>query len=107
MRVTGLGPRWDSLRISEPERCCNDPLAAKASSDTRPRIVGSWLSQVECWFSILGGQSLSGTSFTGIAQLRNHIDAFIESYNKDAQPFCWTKSMVHQRRVKGRRISEL
>ena len=67
----------------------------------------SWLNQVEGWFSILQGQSLAGASFTSVEQLRQHIDAFIESYNKDAQPFCWTKSMVHQRRVKGRRISEL
>src|SRR6516165_11913005 len=54
----------------------------------------SWLNQVEGWFSILQGQSLAGASFTSVEQLRQHIDAFIESYNKDAQPFCWTKSMV-------------
>jgi hypothetical protein len=36
-----------------------------------------------------------------------HIDAFIESYNEDAEPFVWTKSKVHQRRVKGRRLSDL
>jgi hypothetical protein len=32
---------------------------------------------------------------------------FIESYNQNAKPFVWTKAKVHQRRVKGRRISEL
>jgi transposase len=67
----------------------------------------SWLNQVEGWFSILQGQSLTGASFTSVEQLRQHIDAFIESYNEDAEPFAWTKSKVHQRRVKGRRISEL
>ena len=67
----------------------------------------SWLNQVEGWFSILQGQSLNGASFTSVAQLREHIDAFIETYNADAEPFAWTKSKVHQRRVKGRRISEL
>ena len=67
----------------------------------------SWLNQVECWFSILQGQSLTGASFTSVEQLRAHIDAFIESYNEHAEPFAWTKSEVHQRRVKGRRISEL
>jgi transposase len=66
----------------------------------------SWLSQVECWFSILQGNSLKGTSFTSVEQLREHIDAFIQNYNKNAEPFVWTKSKVHQRRVKGRRISE-
>lgn len=66
----------------------------------------SWLNQVEGWFSILQGQSLSGASFTSVEQLREHIDAFIDTYNEDAEPFAWTKSEVHQRRVKGRRISE-
>ena len=35
----------------------------------------SWLNQVETWFSILQGQSLSGASFTAVAQLQEHIDA--------------------------------
>jgi len=67
----------------------------------------SWLNQVECWFSILQGQSLAGASFTSVEQLKEHIDAFIETYNKTAEPFIWTKSKVHQRRVKGRRLSDL
>jgi transposase len=62
----------------------------------------SWLNQIECWFSILGGQSLKGASFTGVAQLRKHIDAFVESYNQTARPFAWTKSEVHQKRLKPR-----
>src|SRR5947209_8916155 len=67
----------------------------------------SWLNQVEIWFSILEGKSLHGASFTSVKQLREHIDASIESYNANARPFVWTKAKVHQRRVKGRRISEL
>ena len=67
----------------------------------------SWLNQVEGWFSILQGQSLAGASFTSVEQLREHIDAFIETYNNTAEPFVWTKSKVHQRRVKGRRLSDL
>lgn len=67
----------------------------------------SWLNQVEIWFSILEGKSLHGASFTSVAQLREHIDAFIEAYNENAKPFAWTKTKVHQRRVKGRRISQL
>jgi transposase len=67
----------------------------------------SWLSQVEIWFSILQGKSLNGASFTSVKQLRNHIDAFITDYNENAAPFIWTKSQVHQRRFKGRRISQL
>jgi transposase len=67
----------------------------------------SWLNQVEMWFSILQGQSLSGASFNSVAQLRKHIDDFIAAYNKNAAPFAWTKAKVHQRRVKGRRITDL
>jgi transposase len=67
----------------------------------------SWLNQVEGWFSILQGQSLTGATFTSVEQLKAHIDAFIETYNDDAEPFVWTKSKVYQRRVKGRRLSEL
>src|SRR6202035_5720577 len=67
----------------------------------------SWLNRVEGWFSILQGQSLNGASFTSVEQVKQHIDAFIKNYNEDAEPFVWTKSKVHQRRVKGRRLSDL
>jgi len=67
----------------------------------------SWLNQVEIWFSILESQSLRGASFSYVSQLREHIDAFIAAYNKNAAPLVWTKAKVHQRRIKGRRISEL
>jgi transposase len=67
----------------------------------------SWLNQVEVWFSILERKSLHGASFTSVAELRAHIDAFIEAYNETAKPFVWTKAEVHQRRFKDRRISQL
>ena len=67
----------------------------------------SWLNQVEVWFSILQGQSLSGASFTSLKQLEQHIDAYIKAHNDKAQPFAWTKKKVRQRRFKGRRITQL
>src|SRR5258705_7966874 len=67
----------------------------------------SWLNQVETWFSILQGQSLSGASFTAVDQLQEHIDAFIAAYNETAEPFAWTKKKVYQRRFKNRRITQL
>ena len=42
----------------------------------------SWLNQVEGWFSILQGQSLAGASFSSVEQLKQHIKAFIETYNE-------------------------
>jgi len=67
----------------------------------------SWLNQVEVWFSILQGQSLSSASFTSLKQLERHIDAYIEAYNDKAEPFVWTKKKVRQRRFKNRRITQL
>jgi len=66
----------------------------------------SWLNQVEIWFSILAGKSLRSASFTSVAQLRQHIDDFIKSYNASATPFAWTKPKVYQHRFKDRRISQ-
>lgn len=60
----------------------------------------SWLNQIEIWFSILAGKSLKGASFTSVAELVAHIDSFINSYNENARPFVWTKSVVHQKRLK-------
>ena len=67
----------------------------------------SWLNQVEIWFSILQGQSLTGASFTAVSELQEHINAFIDAYNDKAEPFAWKKKKVHQRRFKGRRITHL
>src|SRR6516164_628938 len=67
----------------------------------------SWLNQIETWFSILQGQSLSGASFTAVSQLQEHMDAFISAWNENAEPFVWTKKKVRQRRFKGRRITQL
>jgi transposase len=67
----------------------------------------SWLNQVEIWFSILAGQSLRGASFTSVDQLRQHIDAFIQTYNTNTAPFVWTKAHVKQQPFKGRRVSQL
>jgi transposase len=60
----------------------------------------SWLNQIEIWFSILAGKSLNGASFNAVDQLKAHVDAFITAYNQTARPFVWTKSKVHQKRLK-------
>jgi len=48
-------------------------------------------------------KSRHGTFFVSVKQLREHIDAFIETYNQNGKPFVWTKAKVHQRRVKDHR----
>ncbi len=51
----------------------------------------SWLNQVEGFFGIMGKQSLSVTSFPTKKALRDHINAFMKSWNKNPTPFQWTK----------------
>ena len=60
----------------------------------------SWLSQIEIWFSVLTTRSLNGASFASVKELVAHINAFIERYNHTARPFLWTKSQVHQKRLR-------
>ena len=60
----------------------------------------SWLNQIEIWFSILSGKSLNGASFQSVDQLKRHIESFFADYNQAARPFAWTKSKVHQKRLK-------
>ncbi|HUJ89133.1 MAG TPA: IS630 family transposase [Syntrophorhabdales bacterium] len=62
----------------------------------------SWLNQVEIWFSILQMQSLRGSTFTSAQKLRQHIDAFTESYNADAQPFEWHKVKVTNKKLESK-----
>lgn len=51
----------------------------------------SWLNQIEGFFGILGKQSLSQTDFYAKRALREHIDAFMRSWNRCPTPFAWTK----------------
>jgi transposase len=91
----------DNLNTHKPKRDGWRPRHKNVQFHFTPTHA-SWLNQVECWFSILGGQSLQGASFTSVAQLRKHIDAFIARYNQTAHPFAWSKSEVHRKRLKPR-----
>lgn len=51
----------------------------------------SWLNQVEGFFGILGKQSLSTTNFPSARSLREHIAAFMRTWNRNPTPFAWTK----------------
>jgi hypothetical protein len=58
------------------------------------------LNQIEIWFPILSGKSLKGASFGNVQELIAYINSFVASYNHNAEPFVWTKSAVHQKRLK-------
>jgi transposase len=51
----------------------------------------SWMNQVEGFFGILGKQSLGATDFPSKRALRDHIEAYMRSWNKSPTPFAWTK----------------
>ena len=68
----------DNLNTHKKQRA---QLKAHPNAIPFTSIAMSWLNQVEVWFSILQGQSLSGTSFTSLKQLQEHIDAYINAYN--------------------------
>ena len=70
----------------------------KAWLDEHPRVQfhytptsASWLNQVEGFFGIFGKQSLSETDFRTKKALREHVIAYLRSWNRNPTPFAWTK----------------
>jgi hypothetical protein len=51
----------------------------------------SWLNQVEGFFGILGKQALFTTDFKSKTALRDHLKAYLRSWNQNPTPFEWTK----------------
>ena len=51
----------------------------------------SWINQVEGFFGLLGKQSLGITNFESKRALRDHLHAFMRSWNLNPTPFEWTK----------------
>ena len=53
-------------------------------------VHGSWLNQVELFFSILERRLLRRGEFDSVDDLADKVVAFINDYNRKAQPFRWT-----------------
>lgn len=51
----------------------------------------SWMNLVEVFFSIITRKAIRRGSFASVKELTTAIRTFIASYNKDCQPFTWTK----------------
>jgi transposase len=52
---------------------------------------GSWLNQVELWFSVLARRFLKRGDFAGAEQFEVRLRAFLEDYNShQAHPYRWT-----------------
>ncbi len=50
----------------------------------------SWMNQIEIWLSILVRKLLKRGSFKSVDDLQAKVLAFIDYYNRTAQPFKWT-----------------
>jgi transposase len=66
---------------------CDHPLVHFHYTPTS----ASWLNQVEGWFGILAKQSLFVTDFQSRKALRDHLRAYLRSWNRNPTPFEWTK----------------
>jgi transposase len=53
-------------------------------------VHGSWMNQVEQWFSILRRKRLRTVNFAGLTDRAAQIAAFIDQWNAIAHPFRWT-----------------
>lgn len=51
----------------------------------------SWMNQIETWFSILQRKQIKRGVFISVKDLIEKIEAFIEQYNKNPNPFKWVK----------------
>ena len=54
---------------------------------------GSWLNQVELWFSVLSRRFLKRGDFASAAEFEQRLGAFLEAYNaRYAHPYRWTST---------------
>ena len=53
----------------------------------------SWLNLVELWFRQLSQKAIRRGVFVSVPALIEAIEAFMDAYNEDAEPFVWTASV--------------
>ncbi len=52
---------------------------------------GSWLNQVELWFSVLSRQFLARGDFRGVEEFAERLERYLKEYNgRKAHPYRWT-----------------
>ena len=75
--------------------------AAPLDQLRHPRFVfhfvptsSSWLNLVERWFGELNSKAIRRGVFCSVADLKASIDAFLQTWNKDPQPYVWTATVA-------------
>ena len=53
----------------------------------------SWLNLVERWFGELTSKAIRRGIFPSISDLKQAIEAYLESWNEDPNPFVWTATV--------------
>lgn len=53
---------------------------------------GSWMNQVEIWFSLLSARAIRRGAFKNVKALRDAIQRFLDAWNEDCRPFKWVKT---------------
>jgi transposase len=53
---------------------------------------GSWMNQVEIWFSLLNARAIRRGAFKNVRALRDAIQRFLDAWNQNCQPFNWVKT---------------
>jgi hypothetical protein len=97
LEVCRLFARLNGVKF-EPKRLQRGPQRRAFLSDLGHRHVvhftpkhGSWLNQVEMWFSVLARRVIRRGNFTSKADLTRKIVAYIDYHNaRKAHPYAWT-----------------
>jgi transposase len=97
LEVCQLFARLNGVKF-EPKRLKRGPQRKAFLTDAEHKHVvhftpkhGSWLNQVELWFSVLARRVIRRGNFTSKADLTRKILAYIDYYNLyKAHPYAWT-----------------
>ena len=86
----GLPLRPKALKTQEQRRAWLSDPEHKHVFHYLPRH-GSWLNQVELWFSVLARQFLRRGDFTSVQEFEERLEWYMEDYNLEkAHPYRWT-----------------
>jgi hypothetical protein len=95
--VCRLVARWCALPFDPKALQCGAQRRAFLSDPTHPHVFhftpthGSWLNQVELWFSVLARRVLKRGDFRGIEDFETQLTTYLEVYNThQAHPYRWT-----------------